>query len=313
MPRRSSLPTLLAALGLAAGAAAGDGHGPSPSDVVLRRCAVEFDRAATIGSPTWSVLQDRLVDPGDRVAAGQVLGRLQDKDLRVEVEMRAAEADDDVEVRLGQAKYDRALVRLKGSEALRLRNVLSFEDLAVHQLEARSAALDVEQARHRRRLADIRRRQVEAQIKARELVSPLDGVVVAVEKRQGEPVLPGEPVFRVVSAHRLRVTGRLDVVDAWRAAVGQPVSVRVEVAGADLPIEREVFDGKVVFVDNQIDPKSRTCKVVAVVDNRDDLLRAGLEACMEIRTGASNPAADGPTAGTERAGRGRSAPRIPTN
>ena len=55
-----------------------------------------------------------------------------------------------------------------------------------------------------------------------------------------------------------------------------------ELEDGDLPIEREVFEGKITFVDSEIDPKTRTCRVFAEVENRGGLLRSGLECQMEI-------------------------------
>src|SRR5208283_5470360 len=81
---------------------------------------------------------------------------------------------------------------------------------------------------------------------------------------------------------RMRVTGYLDVSDAWHVRPKQTVRVMPELEGVDLPIEREVFEGQITFVDCEIDPKTRTCRVFAEVENRDDLLRSGLECRMEI-------------------------------
>ncbi|MBV8316082.1 MAG: hypothetical protein JOZ53_14160, partial [Planctomycetaceae bacterium] len=38
----------------------------------------------------------------------------------------------------------------------------------------------------------------------------------------------------------------------------------------------------ITFVDSEIDPKTRTCRVFAEVENRGGLLRSGLECYMEI-------------------------------
>jgi multidrug efflux pump subunit AcrA (membrane-fusion protein) len=119
-------------------------------------------------------------------------------------------------------------------------------------------------------------------VRERQFVSPHDGVVVAVFKGQGESAALHDPLFRVVNTDRLRVTGYLDVLDAWRVRVGESVRISPEIAGVEAAVSREPFWGHVVFVDNQIDPKTQTCKVTAEVDNRDGLLRAGLEARMEI-------------------------------
>jgi multidrug efflux pump subunit AcrA (membrane-fusion protein) len=101
---------------------------------------------------------------------------------------------------------------------------------------------------------------------------------------------PKAPIFRVVNSEMLRVTGYLDMGDVWRVRPGQTVRVTPETTGPALPIQSEVFTGQVVFVDSEIDPRTRTCRVVAEVKNRKGLLRAGLELQMEILLTPATPA-----------------------
>lgn len=279
--------------------------------VLLRRCVVEFEQAASIGTATAGVVGECLVEPGDRVKRGQVLGRLRDDQARAELELRSAEARDDVEVRLNEAKRAHAMGRLRVSESLRSRGALSREELNLQRLEVEAATLAVEQARRRFDLARLQKVKAEAAVLALEFVSPHDGVVAAVLKQPGEPVTPLEPVFRVVNTDRVRVVGRLDVRDAWRVRAGDPVRVVPEVAGADLAVEREEFQGRVVMVDDALDPKTRTCTIFARVSNRGGLLRSGLEARMELTPGRES-AADPATPGAAPAPAPAAAPRVTT-
>jgi cobalt-zinc-cadmium efflux system membrane fusion protein len=283
-----SLPTLTCALvavlaAAAAGwAAAAEPKPERPGSIVLTRCTLEFEQTTLLGAAQMGVVSEMLVKPGDRVKAGQVLGRLFDAELRAELELRRAEAESDIEIRLGEAKLALAMSKLKASEALGKRNLISTEELTTHKLDAQSATLEIEAARHKRHLAVLTSRQVEATILAREFVSPHDGIVVMVLKRKGESVAPNESVLRLVSAETVRVTGYLDVGDAWQVKAGQRVQVKPEVSGAELPIEDEVFAGRIEHVDPEINAENQTCKVVAIVENKGGLLRAGLEARMEI-------------------------------
>jgi RND family efflux transporter MFP subunit len=262
--------------------------------IVLSRCTVEFERTTMLGAAQSGLVHEVLVRPGDQVKAGQVLGRLFDVELRAELDLRRAEAASDTDVRLGEARLAQALSKLKASEALGKRNLISAEELNLHKLDAQTAEIEIEAARHRRRIAALASRQVEAMIVSREFVCPHDGIVVSVLKNKGESVAPIEPVFRVVGAATVRVTGFLDVGDAWKIRAGQRVQVRPEVSGAELPIEQQVFDGWVEFVDPEINVENQTCKVVAVASNRGGLLRAGLEARMEIAPDLGPSAANDP-------------------
>jgi cobalt-zinc-cadmium efflux system membrane fusion protein len=266
-------------------AASGGGAEPSaraPGPIVLSRCTLEFEKTTLLGASQTGVVSEMLVRPGDRVKGGQVLGRLFDSELRAELELRRAEAENDTDIRLGEAKLALALSKLKASEALSKRNLISAEELTTHKLDAQSATLEIEAARHKRHFAGLASRQVEAMISSREFLSPHDGIVVMVFKRKGESIAPNESVLRLVGSETVRVTGYLDIGDAWRIKAGQQVRVKPEISGAELPIEEEVFIGQVDYVDPEINPETQTCKVVAIVENKGALLRAGLEARMEI-------------------------------
>src|SRR4051794_9178052 len=96
---------LASRLPVAPGAAA-DAPVPTSGVIVVRHCTLEYDRSSSVGTSLLGILQECLVRPGDRVKAGQVLGRLQDQEARAELDLRAAEAESDVSIRLSQAKYD---------------------------------------------------------------------------------------------------------------------------------------------------------------------------------------------------------------
>jgi RND family efflux transporter MFP subunit len=198
------------------------------------------------------------------------------------------EASSDVEIRLSKARSAQATIKMRTTQSLLRRNAASQEEYNLHKTEAEAAALAIEQAEQSHRLAQVRLGQAQAQLRAREFIAPHDGVVTAILKRKGEPVAPNEPVFKVVDIDHLQVTGKVDVSDSWRLRPGQSVRVIPEIGGADLPVEREVFIGRLVFIDSHIDPLSQTCKVLVHVENRGRLLRAGIEARIEIdpRAGA---------------------------
>jgi multidrug efflux pump subunit AcrA (membrane-fusion protein) len=219
--------------------------------------------------------------------------------------LRQAQAENDLEIRLNEAKHARSLIRLKASESLKQRNALSLDQWNLERLEETISGSEVENAKLRRRLAQLQLEQTKAAVRAREIVSPHAGVVVAVFKKAGEAVTPGTPIFQIVDPDHILVSGNLDVNDAFRVRPGQSVRVAPVVGGIDLAVEHNIFLGRIKFVDSVIDARTQTCKVVAEVDNREGMLRAGLMARMEILLdetlearrdlGASGPTGSRPT------------------
>ena len=257
----------------------------SPTAVILlQKCSIEYDRATPVGSNyNVGLIQECLVRPGDRVKAGQVLGRLFNKDVLAEMELRATALENsEIAIHQHEAILEVARAKLRRAEALISRNALSTEDFQIQQLKVKNADLELKAAIMGRRTAESQLQLSKALVAAREITSPHDGVVVEIYKNTGETLTAGSPIFKVVKVDRMRVTGYLDASDAWHVRPKQTVRVMPEFEGVDLPIEREVFEGKITFVDSEIDPKTRTCRVFAEVENRGDLLRSGLDCRMEI-------------------------------
>ncbi len=287
----------IAVLTLAGLALGGDETGssrnsPRATDILLKRCTLEYKKTSLLGANQIGVLEERRVDPGDRVKAGQVLGHLRDEEFRAELEARATQAASDIAIRVAQARHKLALSKLERTQKLIKRNYASIEELSIQTQEEEVERLSIEEARRNKKLAELQRKQTEAMIRSREIRSPHDGVVVEVLKVPGQSVSGLDSVLRMVDPSELRVTGYLDVTDAWRVRPGQAVKIWADISGAELEIEKEAFTGQVEYVDILISPESRTCKVTAIVPNREERLRSGLEARMEINLGGpgGNPA-----------------------
>ncbi len=281
----------MAFLTLAGLALAGDETGsavnaPESSGILLKRCTLEYKKTSLLGANQIGVLEECRVAPGDRVKAGQVLGHLRDEEFRAELDARAVQAASEIPIRVAEAKHKLALSKLQRTQKLIDRHFASIEELSIQTQEEEAERLSIEEARHDKTLAELERRHTEATIRSREIRSPHDGVVVEVLKVPGQSVSGLDSVLRVVDPSEVRVTGYLDVTDAWRVRPGQAVKTWADISGAELEIEKEVFPGEVEYVDIMISPDSRTCKVTAIVPNRGERLRSGLEARMEINLGS---------------------------
>ncbi|MGA2702047.1 MAG: efflux RND transporter periplasmic adaptor subunit [Isosphaeraceae bacterium] len=260
-------------------------NSPQAGGILLKHCTLEYKKTSLLGANQMGVLEECRVAPGDRVKAGQVLGHLLDEEFRAELDARATQAASDIAIRVAQARHRLALSKLERTQKLINRNFASVEELSIQSQEEEAERLSIEDARQNKKLAELQRKQSEATIRSREIRSPHDGVVVEVLKVPGQSISGLDSVLRVVDPSELRVTGYLDVTDAWRVWPGQAVKIWADISGAELEIETEAFTGQVEYVDLLISPESRTCKVTAIVPNRAERLRSGLEARMEINLG----------------------------
>ncbi len=264
---------------------------PRAAGILLKGCTLEYKKTSLLGANQPGVLEECYVAPGDKVKAGQVLGHLRDEEFRAELAARAAQAASDIAIRVAEARHKLAQSQLERTQKLINRNFASIEELNIQIQDEVVQRLSIEEARQNKRMAELQRKQMEATIRSREIRSPHDGVVVEVLKVPGQSVSGLDSVLRVVDPSEIRVTGYLDVTDAWRVRSGEAVKIWADIWGAELQIE-EAFTGQVEYVDLLISPENQTCKVTAIVSNREDRLRSGLEVRMEINLGGpgENPA-----------------------
>ena len=219
-----------------------------------------------------------------------MLGRVMDQELRAELELRVAQAETDIDIRVSEARLAQAVNKLQRSETLQKRVFVSVEELRAHELEATTARLEVEQARLRRRIAEIERRRAEVMLQARECRQPA--------RRRGrrgpqEPRRAGRPRASRSSASSTSTGCGSPATSTWPTTGGS----RSASGSASAPSSTartwrssaRRFEGRVVFVDSRIDPATRTARVVTEVANRDHLLASGLEARMEIIPGPAPP------------------------
>jgi multidrug resistance efflux pump len=234
------------------------------------------------------------VREGDTVQSGQLLGTIEadreqvDKAKAViEFQMAEEKALNDVDVRLAHKTREVAKNELRRAHESveRFQKSISQTELDRLQLTADKSELEVEKAQRDLKLArfdrDLRAKQVDAtslEIERRRIVAPIDGMVVAVVHKQGEWVNPGDPVLRILRLDKLRVEGFLNATKVGSHLLGRPAKLTVE-----LPENRrEMFDGKIVFVDPEIEPVTGQFRVWAEVRNRDLLLSPGRHGNLEI-------------------------------
>ncbi|MHC5537733.1 efflux RND transporter periplasmic adaptor subunit [Singulisphaera rosea] len=270
-------------------------RGSERDAVTLGHCTLEYAASTRIGIHATSIgftsMQDCYANPGDRVKTGQVLGRVADRDLRADRETLQAEMDSDIEIRAAELKRDLMVSKQARSARLQARGpgYVSEEENTSQRLETQMAVLEIQKASFRRELLRKRIQALDVQLQAREFVSPHNGVVVEVLKKPGEAIGPGETVFCVIDPSVVRVIGYVNLQDYWRVKPGQSVRLHPEFEGVELPVERLEFTGRVVFVDRRIEPETKTCKVVTLIENRDEILASGLEARMEIDLNSTGP------------------------
>jgi multidrug efflux pump subunit AcrA (membrane-fusion protein) len=273
---------------------------PPPSGVeAVRSCLVTLIDEAEVSAQEQGVLMDLKAREGDSVVKDTPLAQIDDAQVvaaenvaKYELEAAEAEAGNDVNVRFAQAATDVAYAEYQ--QALdanrKVPNTHPQAELRRLLLEHRKYTLQIEQSEHELGIAKVSVKAKKAHLEAahtdverRKIKAPIDGIVVKRYRHLGEWVRPGDPVYRVVRADRLRIEGFLDANKVSPAQVnGQAVVITV-----GLPHGRqESFEGKIVFVSPLVEAGAQFLVHAEVVNRQENgfwLLRPGLTADMNIQ------------------------------
>jgi RND family efflux transporter MFP subunit len=287
--------------------------------VLVRAPATVFAREqANISSRLTAPVRELAVRKGGAVQAGQVLARLENRDLlaqRAEAAAALADAEatlaklsagtlpTEVERARGQAataeaalnqaqKFYERRKQLFEQGAIPGRDLLVSETelaqartndevarKALQLLESQSQERDLQIARSRVEQARGRLAFVEAQLSYTEIRSPFAGTVIEQFLFPGDMAKPDTPIFTV--ADLAVAVARAQIPEAHAAAVrrGEPCALE--------PADRHgtEFRGTVTVVNQAVDPARRTVEAWCEIPNPDGQLRAGVYGTVVIETG----------------------------
>jgi multidrug efflux pump subunit AcrA (membrane-fusion protein) len=269
------------------------------ADPVVHHCLVKVMQEAKVPGREAGVLVALEAKEGLTVKAGAVLGRVDDSEPTSQKRIKMKEHDvekekatNDVNVRYARKATDVAKATYdKSKKANETReHVISEVEMLKQLLEWKKAELQIEQAQHELKIAEITSDVKEAEVDAtdlairrRQIASPLDGIVVKVYSHVGEWVAPGDPVLHIVQVDHLQVEAFLNASEYSPTEIdGRPVTVEVEMARG----RKEKFPGKIVFVSPLVEGGGEYRLLAEVVNRQENgqwLLRPGHLATMTIK------------------------------
>lgn len=216
----------------------------------LRAPAVIYPRQqASIASRLTAAIRELAVRKGDRVAADQVLARLECRDLLAQ----RAEAE----------------AGMHQAEVLAERRSRLFEEGAIPQRELLATQTDLAQSRARLELID-------AQLRFTELRSPFAGTITEQFLYPGDMAQPSSPVFTVVDL----------AVAVARAQVpeSEAPSIRRGQTAVFLPADSpgQPYEGRITMINQAVDPTRRTVEAWCEIANGKGRLLPGVFGELQI-------------------------------
>jgi membrane fusion protein (multidrug efflux system) len=257
---------------------------PQSKSIEVRDCLIVAVRDARLATDRPGVLAAVEPKEGDRVREGEIVARLMDEVAQANLDVAKLVADDQVEIKYSTKLNAVDTIEYEKDLDVNRQHFNTVPDLEVQRakLAMERSALQIEKAKHEMAVNVLKAKQAEAELKTYRITAPFDGIVTAVKKYRGEAVRQGDTILEVVNTDTVRVEGNVTVKDIWSVRVGSPATVHLEIRDAELPVEKQVFRGRIGFVDVVASGSSFSTRVWAEVANPENILRPGLRAVMTI-------------------------------
>jgi membrane fusion protein (multidrug efflux system) len=221
-------------------------------DVVQTIGTAQAQESIVVASKVTEVIRAIRFESGDLVNKGQVLVELGS----VEQQADLSEARANLEV--VKREYDR------------------FAELGERGFAPKAR---VEEARAAFDRAQARVEALQARIADRTIRAPFAGVMGLRTASPGTLATPGAPIATLDDIRRIKLDFDVPEPQLGRVRSG------VDVVATSAAYPGETFSGQVDDIDSRVDPRTRTVKVRAMLDNQDRRLKPGMLLNVRVRTG----------------------------
>ena len=235
---------------------------------------IVVENQVDVAAQREGVVTEILVEPGTRVHKGQLLARLDDRQLAADLEAGKAktasiEADLNnwkAEAKVLEADYERAR---KMWEA----KIITQEQLEHARFKAEADQWDVQRVGHLLVNAQDTEKSLELELEKTQIVAPFDGVVARRYVRAGQTVTQDERLFWVTATAPLRVRFTLPSKFLHWIKVGDAVKVTASDASPGFE-----HSARVIQMSPVVDPASGSVEILAEFSGSVSDLRPGMQA-----------------------------------
>ena len=274
----------------AGGAAAGGAFARPPMTVELAQTSrADVSQSLTVvgnlvGEQTVAVvpktagrLENVYVKLGDRVARGQRIAQIEDREILEQV--KQAEAAFEVAragIRQREADLKFAETNLTRSKELFGRQLLPRQTLDDADARYQAAAAQLELGRAQLTQSQARLDELRITLANTIISSPVNGFVARRNADVGAYVSQNAPVVDVVDISTVRLIANIVEKDLRRIEVGEPARVEVDA------FPGETFNGRVARVAPVLDPATRTAQIEVEIPNPGNRLKPGMYARVNL-------------------------------
>ncbi len=241
----------------------------SVEEVIAGSGAVEQSSTVQLASQVNAEILEVPVKVGDLVKKGQLLLRLDERLIQATVDATQQYVNtSQVKIRDQQRQVDRYT-------ALKKQNMGTPLDLEKAEIELADAKEALARAQLSLRQAQIDKEHVN-------VVSPIDGIVLERLVNSGESAHRDQIVLKLGSLVPVLMTSRITEEKMHSVQLGLPAETTFPA------FLGEIFPGKVVKIDPNIDPTTRTFTAYVEIKNQDLRLKPGLSGFVRVRRSLQN-------------------------
>lgn len=230
------------------------------------------DREARVLSPITGMVRSTSVQIGAQVKAGTVLAVIESTQLS------------DVAARYLAARERQALAQslFVREESLWQKKISAEQDYLAARRELNDARIETQSALQSLLALGMSEQDARAlkpggRLASYALRAPISGTVLSKDLTIGETVTSDKPLFRLADLSTLWIDLAVSVSDLGKVRAGQTVMV-MDKAGMST-------EGRVIFVQPELDEASRSGSVRVQIDNRQGLWRSGQFVQAQIQMG----------------------------
>ena len=236
---------------------------------------VEFSGAlvapntAVVRAKATGTLLSLDVKDGQRVTAGEVLGRIDVSDLASHVAERNANL---------------AAVKTTLAQAQRMHqsNTDLANDKFISPIALDSSKFQLESAQAQVAAAQAALDSAKVALREAQLVAPITGIVSKHAAVSGEKVSAEQELVTIVDLRTLELAGTVGTQDVPRLSAGMPVELKIE--GFDNPVR-----GTLARIAPAAEAGTRSIGVAVVLQNPKETMRAGEYAVAHVQIGDAQP------------------------
>jgi RND family efflux transporter MFP subunit len=240
-------------------------------------CLVVPQRTADVAFGTSGVVEEILVDRGDRVKKGDLLGRLDASIEAANLAIARERLSEVATLQSARAQLRTTKIKFQRNEALRDKEIVAAAKFEEAELENEIARIRVVEQEEAQQLKQLEVRRADAALALRSMRSPFEGVVVErhvapgeyVENRRAITVAQIDPVYADVIAPAAMFS-RFKKGQKIKVTLSQPNAIEVV--------------GEVSVIDPYVDGASETFRVRIAIANPNYSVVPGFRCVAQVAT-----------------------------